>query len=79
MPDLPQSSGGQGPVIGPDEGGAPNDGPGVIDPISPDRIPTAGSGSAPGHKLGPGTSGDRLRRLLDNSNAYGDNREMPAD
>ncbi|MEB3049731.1 hypothetical protein KV112_08285 [Mycolicibacter sp. MYC123] len=79
MPDLPQSSGGQGPVIGPDEGGAPNDGPGVIDPISPDRIPTAGSGSPPGHKLGPGTSGDRLRRLLDNSNAYGDNREMPAD
>ena len=77
MPELPQASGGQGPVIGPGEGGAPDDGPGVLDPISPDRIPTAGNGSAPGHKLGPGGPLDRLRRLLDNSNAFGDNREMP--
>jgi hypothetical protein len=77
MPELPQAAGGQGPVIGPDEGGAPNDGPGTLDPISPDRLPAAGNGSAPGHKLGPGGPPDRLRRLLDNSNAYGDNREMP--
>lgn len=78
MPELPQASG-PGPVIGPDEGGPPNDGPGMLDPISPDRLPAAGNGSAPGHKLGPGAPPDRLRRLLDNSNAYGDNREMPND
>lgn len=77
MPEPPQAAGGQGPVIGPDEGGAPDEGPGMLDPISPDRIPTAGNGAAPGHKLGPGDPLERLRRLLDNSNAYGENREKP--
>lgn len=79
MPQLPEAAGGQGPVIGPGTGDGPNGGPGLLDPISPDRLPTAGSGQAPGHRLGPGDASDRLRRLLDNSNAYGDNREMPND
>ncbi|BBX06948.1 hypothetical protein [Mycolicibacterium aichiense] len=73
MPQLPQNGGGQVPVVGPDDGG---DGPGALDPVSPDRLPTAGDGAAaPAHRLGPGDPLDKLRDLLDNSNATGDNRE----
>lgn len=75
MPELPQSGSTEGPVVGPDNPNQDPDGAGVLNPVSPDRIPIAGNGGAPGHSLGPGDSPDRLRRLLDNANAYGDNRE----
>ena len=45
------------------------------DPGSPDRIPVVDSGPPPARVLGPGDPLDRLQRLLDNSNASGDNQE----
>lgn len=77
MPEPPQAGSANGPVFGPDEdGGDGPQGPGPLNPISPDRLPTAaGSGAAPGHRLGAGVPQDQLRKLLDNSNAYGDNQE----
>ncbi|WP_179475058.1 hypothetical protein [Mycolicibacterium vinylchloridicum] len=73
MPQLPQDGTGQVPVVGPDDG---EDGHGALDPVSPDRLPTAGdAGAAPAHRLGPGDPLEKLRDLLDNSNATGDNRE----
>jgi hypothetical protein len=75
MPQLPPGAT-QGPVFGPDSGNdrAPQ-GPGPLNPVSPDRIPIGGGGGAAGHRLGPGDPLDKLRTLLDNSNAYGDNQE----
>ena len=76
MPEPPQTGTAPGPVIGPDDGtGEGSQGPGPLNPISPDRLPTTGSGAAPGHRLGGGVPLDQLRKLLDNSNAYGDNQE----
>ncbi|WP_231639769.1 hypothetical protein [Mycobacterium sp. Marseille-P9652] len=49
--------------------------PGGFAPISPDRLPVVDNGTPPGHRLGPGDPLDRLRTLLDNANAYGDNQE----
>ncbi|MBB3754209.1 hypothetical protein FHT44_006731 [Mycolicibacterium sp. BK634] len=73
MPQLPENGTGEVPVVGPDDGG---DGQGALDPVSPDRLPTAGdAGAAPAHRLGPGDPLDKLRDLLNNSNATGDNRE----
>ncbi|MGZ4584028.1 MAG: hypothetical protein ACXVYI_06690 [Mycobacterium sp.] len=51
------------------------DGAAVRDPGSPDRIPVVDSGPPPARVLGPGDPLDRLQRLLDNSNASGDNQE----
>jgi hypothetical protein len=77
MPELPQTGTTQGPVFGPDSGNDEGqEGRGPLNPVSPDRLPTAGDdGAAPGHRLGGGDPVDRLRNLLDNSNAYGDNQE----
>lgn len=76
MPQLPQTGISEGPVFGPDGGNGPGpNGAGALNPVSPDRLPTGGSGAAPGHRLGTGDPIERLQRLLDNSNAYGDNQE----
>lgn len=75
MPELPQTGTAEQPVVGPGNPDADPNGTGVLNPVSPDRIPIAGNGGVPGHRLGPGDSSDRLQRLLDNSNAYGDNQE----
>ena len=77
MPQLPETGSASVPILGPDEGDDEGPkGPGPLNPISPDRLPTAaGNGAAPGHRLGSGAPLDQLRRLLDNSNAYGDNQE----
>lgn len=75
MPELPQTGTADIPVIGPDN---PNDDPnagGVLNPVSPDRIPIGGNAGVVGHRLGTGDPMDLLRRLLDNSNAYGGNQE----
>lgn len=75
MPELPQTGTADIPVVGPDNvNDDPNAG-GVLNPVSPDRIPIAGNGGVLGHRLGTGDPMDLLRRLLDNSNAYGDNQE----
>lgn len=75
MPELPQTGTADVPVVGPENvNDDPNAG-GVLNPVSPDRIPIAGNGGVLGHRLGTGDPMDLLRRLLDNSNAYGDNQE----
>jgi hypothetical protein len=78
-PNMPQLPGGttQGPVFGPASGDDhPPEGSGPLNPVSPDRIPIGGGGGGPvGHRLGGGDPLDKLRTLLDNSNAYGDNQE----
>ncbi|MDV3127137.1 hypothetical protein M1247_19590 [Mycobacterium sp. 21AC1] len=72
MPAPPTSAGGDNPIVGPEGGG-----PDVLNPISPDRLPSAGGGRAPGQQLGVGRGDplDRLKILLDNANAHGENRE----
>lgn len=76
MPQLPQTGVSEGPVFGPDDGnGQEASGAGALNPVSPDRLPTIGGGAAPGHRLGTGDPLERLQRLLDNSNAYGDSQE----
>lgn len=76
MPELPQTGTVDVPVVGPDHpGNQDSNAASVLDPISPDRIPIAGNAGVPGHQLGPGEPLDKLQRLLDNSNAYGESRE----
>lgn len=72
MPTPPTAAGGDAPVVGPEGGG-----PDVLNPVSPDRLPSVGAGSAPGQRLGVGSGEplDRLKDLLDNANAHGENRE----
>lgn len=71
-PSLPQET--ERPVEGDGEGAG--DGSSFTD-IDPDRLPTSGDSPAPLHQLHPGVGDpiDTLRTALDNSNAYGDNRE----
>jgi hypothetical protein len=76
MPGPPETGTASGPILGPDgDSDEGPEGPGPLNPVSPDRLPTGGDGAAPGHRLGSGVPLDRLRKLLDNSNAYGDNQE----
>jgi hypothetical protein len=76
MPEPPETGTASGPILGPDgDSDEGPEGPGPLNPVSPDRLPTGGNGAAPGHRLGSGVPLDRLRKLLDNSNAYGDNQE----
>jgi hypothetical protein len=76
MPEPPETGTASGPILGPDgDSDEGPEGPGPLNPVSPDRLPTGGDGAAPGHRLGSGVPLDRLRKLLDNSNAYGDNQE----
>lgn len=72
MPTPPTSVGGDNPIVGPEGGG-----PDVLNPISADRLPSAGGGRAPGQQLGVGRGEplERLKILLDNANAHGENRE----
>lgn len=72
MPAPPTARGGEGPVVGP-EGGDID----VLNPVSPDRLPSVGGGGPPGQELGIGDGDplEQLRKLLDNANAHGDNRE----
>ncbi|MCV7286462.1 hypothetical protein H7J87_14125 [Mycolicibacterium wolinskyi] len=72
MPTPPTAAGGDAPVVGPEGGG-----PDVLNPVSPDRLPSVGGGSAPGQRLGVGRGEplDQLKDLLDNANAHGENRE----
>ncbi|MCC9183688.1 hypothetical protein [Mycolicibacterium mageritense] len=67
-PDAPEPTATPGP-----EAGAGNDE--VLDPISADRLPSAGNGRAPGQRLGTGDPLEQLKILLDNANAHGENRE----
>ncbi|BDY30891.1 tetratricopeptide repeat protein [Mycolicibacterium mageritense] len=67
-PDAPEPTATPGP-----EAGAGNDE--VLDPISADRLPSAGNGRAPGQRLGAGDPLEQLKILLDNANAHGENRE----
>jgi hypothetical protein len=71
-PGPPTGAGGDAPIAGPDGGG-----PDVLNPVSPDRLPSTGSGSRPGQQLGGGDPLERLKILLDNANAHGGNRESP--
>ncbi len=81
---TPGADPGQGPEGGPPiaEGGDapiadPQGGIDILNPISPDRLPSVGGGSAPGQRLGVGEGDplDRLKDLLNNANAHGENRE----
>jgi hypothetical protein len=73
-PPPPPPAPGEGPV---DTGGGAGGGDGgqdVLDPVSPDRIPTSGNGSAPPHRLGTGDGGDpleKLRKMLGDADATG--------
>jgi hypothetical protein len=73
-PPPPPPAPGEGPL---DTGGGPGGGDGgqdVLDPVSPDRIPTSGNGSAPPHRLGTGDGGDpleKLRKVLGDADATG--------
>ncbi|GAS91303.1 hypothetical protein [Mycolicibacterium brisbanense] len=69
-PDTPEPTMTPGP---PAEGGGPD----VLNPVSPDRLPSTGSGQAPGQRLGDGNPLERLKILLDNANAHGGNQESP--
>jgi hypothetical protein len=77
MPEPPQTGTAPVPILGPDgDSNEGPEGPGPLNPVSPDRLPTGGgNGAAPGHRLGGGVPLDQLRKLLDNANAYGDNQE----
>lgn len=72
-PSLPQEQ--ERPVEGDGEDGG--DGAGSMNDVDPDRLPVSGGSPAPVHELEPGNGDpvDKLREALDNSNAYGDNRE----
>lgn len=75
-PPPPPTQGGNGPVIGPGGGGP--DGPGVINDVSPDRIPVSGSGSSPQHRLGSsGNPLDMLQQVLGDADATGSSSEDP--
>jgi hypothetical protein len=75
-PPPPPAPGGNGPVIGP--GGGGGDGPGVINDVSPDRIPVSGSGSSPQHRLGTGGNPlDTLQQVLGDADATGSSSEDP--
>jgi hypothetical protein len=76
-PPPPAPGPGSDPVIGP--GGPGGGGPGVINDISPDRIPVSGNGSAPTHKLGTGDGGnplDKLQNALGDADATGSSTEQ---
>jgi hypothetical protein len=49
----------------------------VLDPVSPDRIPVSGGGSAPPHRLGVegGDPVDKLQEVLGDADATGSSRE----
>lgn len=69
-PGPPTGTGGDAPIAGPEGGGSD-----VLNPVSPDRLPSTGSGRAPGQRLGDGNPLERLKILLDNANAHGGNQE----
>lgn len=74
-PPPPKPGEGEGPVI---ENGGGGDGPGVLDPVSPDRIPVSGGGSTPPHRLGVDDGSDpldKLREVLGDADATGSSRE----
>jgi hypothetical protein len=71
-PGPPTGTGGDAPIAGPEGGG-----PDVLNPVSPDRLPSTGSGRTPGQRLGDGDPLERLKILLDNANAHGGNQESP--
>lgn len=74
-PTPPPSGGGPGPVFGPGGGGG-TDGPGALNDADPDRLPSQGSGAAPGHALGGGGDPlDKLRDALGTSDSTGGSRE----
>ncbi len=75
-PPPPPPAPGDGPVI--ENGGGGGDGPGVLDPVSPDRIPVSGGGSAPPHRLGTDDGGnplDKLQEVLGDADATGSSRD----
>lgn len=77
-PGSPPPQGGSGAPPAGSGGQAPSGGQGAagegdaLNPVSPDRLPSVGSpGAAPRLGTGSGDPLDRLRTLLDNSNASG--------
>nr|VTP01803.1 hypothetical protein BIN_B_04203 [Mycobacterium riyadhense] len=57
-------------------GGGQNEGANVLDPISPDRIPIAGNGSAPPHRPGTGTNPlEQLQNTLGDADSTGTSGE----
>ncbi|MBV8349145.1 MAG: hypothetical protein JOZ49_16940 [Mycolicibacterium sp.] len=78
-PPPPAPGPGSDPVIGPGGGPGGDGGPGVINDVSPDRIPVSGNGSAPAHKLGTGDGGnplDKLQNALGDADATGSSGEQ---
>jgi hypothetical protein len=74
-PPPPPAPGGPTPVFGPG-GGPGSGGPGVLNDVDPDRLPSQGNGGNPGHALGGGGDPlDKLRDALANSDATGGSRE----
>ncbi|MCV6988119.1 hypothetical protein H7I87_09815 [Mycobacterium timonense] len=74
-PPPPPSAGGQTPVFGPGTG-AGSGGPGTLNDVDPDRLPSQGGGGNPGHALGGGGNPlDKLQDTLANADATGASRE----
>jgi hypothetical protein len=78
-PPPPPSAAGTGPVFGPGGGGpGGNGGSSPLNDVSPDRIPVAGGGSAPQHRLGTGDGSnplDQLQSSLGESDSTGSSGE----
>lgn len=74
-PPPPPSGGGPTPVFGPGTAGG-GTGSGALNDADPDRLPSQGSGAAPGHSLGDGGDPlDRLRDTLGTADSSGGSRE----
>lgn len=75
-PPPPPAEGGPTPVLGPG-GASGSGGPGILNDVDPDRLPSQGGGGNPGHALGGGGGDplDKLRDALANSDATGASRE----
>jgi hypothetical protein len=75
-PPPPPSGGGPTPVFGPGGPTGGSGGPGTLNDVDPDRLPTQGAGGTPGHSLGSGGDPlDKLQGSLANSDATGATRE----
>lgn len=74
-PPPPPSGGGPTPVFGPGSTTG-SGGPGVLNDVDPDRLPTQGGGGKPGHAIGGGGDPlDKLQDTLASSDATGASRE----
>jgi len=74
-PPPAPSAGGPTPVLGPGGQTGGSGGPGPLNDVDPDRLPSQGRAANPGHALGGGDPLDKLQGSLANSNATGSSHE----